>query len=79
MKKIKVGVVGIGYMGVNHLRVYAKIPNIELVGFFDSRNFDIKKDFDIKSFSSLDEMSKKLMQLALQLQQKLIIGFVVFF
>ena len=60
VKKIKVGVVGIGYMGVNHLRVYAKIPNIELVGFFDSRNFDIKKDFDIKSFSSLDEMSKKV-------------------
>jgi predicted dehydrogenase len=36
MSKIKVGVVGVGHMGREHARIYAKSPNAELVGVHDA-------------------------------------------
>ena len=35
MKKLKVGVVGVGHMGHYHVRIYSEIPSIELVGIAD--------------------------------------------
>lgn len=35
MSTIKVGVVGVGHMGREHARVYAGLPNAELVGVYD--------------------------------------------
>lgn len=35
MKKIKVGVVGIGHLGKEHARIYKEIPDTELVGVCD--------------------------------------------
>lgn len=35
MKPVKVGVVGIGSMGVHHARVYSELPQTELVGVID--------------------------------------------
>jgi predicted dehydrogenase len=36
MKKIRVGVVGVGALGQHHARVYASLPEAELVGVVDS-------------------------------------------
>lgn len=35
MAKIRVGVVGVGHLGQHHARVYAELPNCELVGVAD--------------------------------------------
>ena len=39
--KIKVGVIGLGFMGSAHARVYSKLKNCELVGICDA-NLDKK-------------------------------------
>jgi len=36
-EKIKVGVVGVGYLGEHHARLYASLPGVELVGIHDTR------------------------------------------
>ena len=36
MERIKVGVVGVGYLGDHHARVYSEIPSVELVGVADT-------------------------------------------
>ncbi len=35
MKKIRAGVVGVGYLGEHHARIYSEIPDVELVGVVD--------------------------------------------
>ncbi|MCX7942807.1 MAG: Gfo/Idh/MocA family oxidoreductase [Dictyoglomaceae bacterium] len=35
MKKIKVGVVGVGYLGQHHVRIFSELPYVELVGIAD--------------------------------------------
>lgn len=35
MKKVKVGVVGVGYLGRHHVRIFSELPNVELVGIAD--------------------------------------------
>jgi predicted dehydrogenase len=35
MSKIRVGVVGVGYLGQHHARIYSKMPEVELVGVAD--------------------------------------------
>jgi predicted dehydrogenase len=35
MKNIKVGVVGVGYLGQHHARIYSKMPGVNLVGVAD--------------------------------------------
>jgi predicted dehydrogenase len=35
MKKLKVGVIGVGYLGQHHARLYASLPNATLVGVAD--------------------------------------------
>ena len=32
---LKVGVIGLGSMGKNHVRVYSELPEVELVGIAD--------------------------------------------
>jgi predicted dehydrogenase len=35
MKKLRVGVVGVGHIGSNHARLYAEIPSAEFAGLYD--------------------------------------------
>ena len=35
MKKLKVGVVGVGYLGKFHAQKYSHMPDVELVGVVD--------------------------------------------
>ena len=36
-RKVRVGVLGVGYMGANHARILSSMPGVELVGAADSR------------------------------------------
>jgi len=35
LSPLKVGVVGVGYLGQHHARIYSEIPEVELVGVVD--------------------------------------------
>ena len=35
MKKLRVGVVGVGHIGSNHARIYAEIPSAEFAAVYD--------------------------------------------
>ena len=36
-KKIKIAVIGSGSMGKNHLRVFKKLPNVDVIGCYDKK------------------------------------------
>ena len=38
MNKLKVAVIGLGFMGDLHANVYSTLPNVELVGIADKDN-----------------------------------------
>ncbi|MCT4637100.1 MAG: Gfo/Idh/MocA family oxidoreductase [Bacteroidales bacterium] len=55
---LKVGIVGVGHFGKNHVRCH-KLANFELVGFYDinkETSENVEKEFDIKSFPSLQAL-----------------------
>lgn len=59
MEPVKVGVVGIGSMGVHHARVYSELPNTELLGLVDvdeSRGRLLSKDFGTEYFSDYRQL-----------------------
>ena len=58
-KKIKYGVVGVGYLGKFHLKHLLKINQVEVIGLYDSsldRAIQISKEFNVKKFKSLDDL-----------------------
>lgn len=59
MPKIRVGVVGVGHLGQHHARVYAELPNCELVGVadIDARAAQkIAKQFKTKAWTDYREL-----------------------
>ncbi len=59
MEKIKVGVIGIGHLGVHHARIYSQLPEAELVGVYDSKQEKSQKvasDLKVKSFENLESL-----------------------
>ncbi|HOP95490.1 MAG TPA: Gfo/Idh/MocA family oxidoreductase [Dictyoglomaceae bacterium] len=46
MRKVKVGVVGVGYLGQHHVRIFSELPTVELVGIAD---IDYKRAKEIAS------------------------------
>ena len=56
---IRAAVIGLGWMGVNHARIYSEIPNADLVAVADvSRNAanDIATKYDCRPYESIDDM-----------------------
>lgn len=55
---VRVGVVGVGIMGERHARVYAHMPNAELIGVYDpdrSRTCDVASSYGCEAMS-MDEL-----------------------
>jgi predicted dehydrogenase len=53
MKKLRIGVVGVGYLGQHHARIYSELKNAELVGVVDvdfERAKEIAKKFKTQAF-----------------------------
>ena len=65
MEPVKVGVVGIGSMGVHHARVYSELPNTELIGLVDideTRGKLCSADFNTTFFSDYRTLIEKGVQ-----------------
>jgi predicted dehydrogenase len=62
MSKVKVGVIGVGNMGYNHVRVYNELfSDVELVGIFDvdqHRAKEVAEKFSTLSIGSIEELLK---------------------
>jgi len=62
LKKIRVGVIGTGYMGKNHLRVYSKMEGVKLVAFSDLDEqlvSDFSKQYDIRGYHNYLDLLEK--------------------
>ncbi len=58
MKKLRVGVVGVGHIGSNHARLYAEIPSAEFTAVHDLEPFrsrTIASKFGAAPAKSLDD------------------------
>lgn len=56
---IRVGVVGVGYLGRHHARIYAEMPDVELVGVADlnrAQADEIAKQYGTRSHTDYQEM-----------------------
>ena len=59
MDKNKVGVVGVGYLGQHHARIYSELKDCELVGVADvsvERAREIAKKFKTQAFASFEDL-----------------------
>lgn len=59
MDKLRIGVIGTGHMGRNHVRNLAEESRFELVGIYDKNQEQAKKtakQYDTKAFTDLDEL-----------------------
>lgn len=60
-RKVTCGVVGVGYLGQHHTRIYHELENCELVGIMemdDKRAEKFCKKFKCRRFTSLDEVAE---------------------
>jgi predicted dehydrogenase len=63
MQKIRVGVVGTGYLGRHHARVLADLPEVELVGFVDpddTKAQEVSESLKVKRFATLQELEPRI-------------------
>ena len=61
MKKLRLGVVGVGHIGGNHARIYAELPNAELTAIRDVdsvRAEEIAQKNGARTTASLDEFAE---------------------
>lgn len=62
-KKIRVGVVGVGDFGRNHVRVFHELPGAELVGIHDvdpERARQIAAEFGTQAFSDIGQLAEQI-------------------
>jgi predicted dehydrogenase len=60
MKKLRIGVVGVGHIGSNHARIYSELPNAQLVAILDidpARADEIGGKYKAKAVASLNEFA----------------------
>lgn len=63
MSKVKVGVIGVGSLGQHHARIYASMPEVELVGIVDAdaqRAKNIANKLNTVVFDSADDLLDKV-------------------
>ena len=61
MKKLRVGVVGVGHIGTNHARLYAEIPTANFTAVYDvdlARVSAIGKKYGTAAAKSLEEFAE---------------------
>lgn len=63
MRKIKIGVLGIGHLGRFHTQNYKSIPEAELVGVYDvdkDRCQQVAEEFQVVAFEKLEDLLDKI-------------------
>lgn len=61
-EKLRAGIIGYGYLGFHHTRIYSNLEDVELVGVVDiseERREKAKKEFQVPVFSSIEEILKE--------------------
>ena len=62
MRKIRVGVIGVGHLGRHHLRIYSELPEAELTGIYDTDLVKAKakaEEFNTRHFENLNLLLEK--------------------
>jgi predicted dehydrogenase len=63
MRKVRVGVIGVGYFGQFHAEKYHRLPEVELVGVADinpSRSQEIAKRFNTSAYCNYEDLYDKV-------------------
>ena len=63
MNRLRVAVVGVGYLGVHHARIYAEMPEVDLVGVVDSdrdRAQAVAEQNGCLAFSQVSELEGRI-------------------
>jgi predicted dehydrogenase len=62
MNAIKIGVIGAGNMGKNHIRLISEIPSFDFVGIYDTKPeaAEVAKNYDVCFFSEVDELLSRV-------------------
>jgi predicted dehydrogenase len=55
---LKVGLIGLGVMGKNHLRVLGSTEGIELIGIVDPQAIDLAAEIEVPIYTDIDEIKK---------------------
>ena len=60
LKKLKVGVIGLGFMGELHANVYSTLSNVELVGIADkdSEKKELAKKYNTKYYENYKDLPR---------------------
>lgn len=58
MRKLRVGLAGLGVMGKHHLRILSQLDGVDLVGVYDIESLSIPASINAKFVSSLNELLK---------------------
>jgi predicted dehydrogenase len=59
LKKVRVGVAGVGHLGQSHARLFRQIETAELIGVLDidkSRSVSMSKELGVKSFGTFEDL-----------------------
>ena len=63
MKKLKVGVIGLGFMGDLHANVYSTLPNVELVGIADKDiNKNVRRNINNRNNSDFRKTTEMILK-----------------
>lgn len=63
IRKVKVGVVGVGSLGKAHARIYSELPEAELVGIFDvdaGRAEAMAKEYGTEAYADMDALAARV-------------------
>ena len=63
MEKVRVGVIGAGYLGQYHCEKYSKLPHVELVGVVDvdkARALEVANRFNTKAFFDYSDIKNEV-------------------
>jgi predicted dehydrogenase len=63
MKKLRVGVVGVGHIGRNHARLYAELPGAQFAAVYDTdqaRALQVADEFRVPAVASLQEFMEQV-------------------
>ena len=61
MDKVRIGVVGTGYLGRLHARVLTEMPEVEVVGFVEPRDTvaaEVEANLRLRRFATVDELAE---------------------
>ena len=62
-KRLRVGVVGVGYLGRFHARIYADMPNVDLIGVVDidgTRARDVSEQHGCAAFTRAEDLLRRV-------------------